>query len=981
MGYKGRIIAVLFVLITRALVIIIEILQHDSISPIDFYYTIFLLIPIYFFGFQYDKAIYLSKEIQDIFEDGHIMLWKWERKTNLAKVSSGCEQIYGYRSKEFHSDSNLWSKVVYKKDKKIAEEFEKETLKGKSVSVQYRIIHKNGTVKWVQNMANPVFDNTGKFIKLNGVTIDITKQKEQDVNYKKLIDVSPVANIIIKDEKVLYCNDEGMKIIGANSLNEVIGINFLSTVNDEQKNVVRSRLNLLSKGELDKLPYIEYKVQKINGSIIDVESTAIRTVFNDEDAILIVARDISDDKKIKLKLKEAEEKYRIISEESLVGVYMFENGRVNYINKEVERILGYTREEVENMNLLDLFTKENQAVVSHNIQQMLYSNVTTLTEDLFIVTKNGDIRDVEIRSVVTTINNKKVIIGTIIDITNEKRAQNDLKKALKELQEIKVALDVSAIVSITDSYGQILYVNDNFCKISQYDRDELIGKRHDLFVPDFTTDQTVKDLRDTVISGNVWKGETKRISKDGKIYWFDTTVVPVLDDYNEPNHYIGIQYDITEKIKSQREVKYLAFYDSLTRLPNRNSLNKYIEEQLNIIEPSKDNLSLLFIDFDRFKNINDTLGHKYGDLMLQKAADILTECVNNKENVFRYGGDEFVIVLNHTNVAETEFVSQNIIKQFSDSMLLHGVEVFTTPSIGISLYPNDGLNAEELLKKADMAMYFAKESGKNNYKFFHASIGERASKHVVIEGELRKAMKENQFILYFQPKVHLFTNEIIGYELLIRWNHPKMGMIPPSDFIPIAEETGMIVRLGEWILMQACQKVQEISKYSNKEIPIAINISVKQFADSNFIKNSKEIIRKSKCKPSLLEFEITETVMQDVFSSIKIVKELKDMGIKISMDDFGTGYSNLSILSEMDIDILKIDRSFVEKMSGNKKSLSLCKTIINMGHSLGLEIVAEGIETLEQLELLKQLNCDIGQGYYFSRPLPLEDLINGMKSN
>ncbi|WP_413303590.1 EAL domain-containing protein [Bacillus sp. 1P10SD] len=729
MGFKGRIIAILFIGFCRLIFIFLDLTQHDVISPFEICFTILLFIPMYFFGLQYDKARYYSKEVKDIFENGHIMLWKWERKTNSARVSTGCEQIYGYSSKEFNNDGLLWIKVVYEKDKTIAEGFQKETLKGRVYSSQYRIVHKSGKVKWVQNMANPVFDKNGKFIKINGVTIDITKQKEKDMNYRKLIDTSPVANIIIKDEVILYVNNEAMRLIGANKLNDVIGKKIQTFLSDEQKNLSNHRLKQLFSGEVDKLPFYEYKVQKLNGMIIDVESSAIKTSYNDEEAILVVGK----------------------------------------------------------------------------------------------------------------------------DITEEKKAQNELKKVLKELQD-------------------------------------------------------------------------------------------------------------------------MAFYDSLTGLLNRNSLNKYIEAQLKVLNPNIDTLSILFIDFDRFKNINDTLGHKYGDIMLQKAAEILIECVNNKEQVFRYGGDEFVIVLNQTT-SKAEIISQKIIDRFSDTLLINGVEVFTTPSIGISLYPSDGKNAEELMKAADIAMYFAKESGKNTYKFFNRAIGERTNKSIVIERELRKALKDNQLILYLQPKIHLFTNQIIGYESLIRWDHPELGMVSPSEFIPIAEETGMIVKLGEWVLQQACQKALELSKFKDKEIPIAINISVKQFADSNFVKNSKEIIEKTRCKPSLLEFEITETVMQDMFSSIKIVKELKAMGLKISMDDFGTGYSNLSILSEMDIDILKIDRSFVKRMNENSKSLSLVKTIINMGHSLGFEIVAEGIETLEQLELLKNLNCDIGQGFYFSPAVTIEEII------
>lgn len=973
MGYKGRIIAIVFTLMYITVCLVFDLINGAEIPIFKIAITTSLLIPMYFFGFQYDKAIYYSSESKDIFKNANIMIWKWDKKTKKNLVSSSCETIYGYNSQEFQQTPNLWLQLVYEKDRKIAQDFEDDSLKGKRISAQYRIVDKSGELKWIQNWANPVFDKKGKFIKIFGVTLDISKKKEADIHYKKLIDTSPVPIMIIKDKKVLYINQEGMKLIGATSLEEVLNKKLLTFLTDEQLNLSNQRLRQLYSREIDKLPFQEYKVRKIDGSFIDVESTAIIASYNDVEAILVVAKDITEEKKIKLKLKEAEEKYRSISEESLVGVYMFEDGRVTYVNKEVERILGYSRVEIEEMDLLDLFVETQHELVLNNIMQMLQSNIHSMTEELSMITKSGEIREVDIRSVVTIISNKKVIIGTITDVTNEKIAQTQLKKALKELQDIKFSLDVSAIVSITDTAGKIVYVNDKFCEVSKYNQDELIGKTHDLFIPDFNTNATIKEMRNTIQSGNVWQGEMNRRTKSGELLWFDTTIVPIFDGQNTPSHFIGIQYDITDKIHSQQEVNYLAYYDSITGLFNRNSLNKYLDDQMQSNESA---FVILFVEFDRFKNITETLGYKYGDHMLLKVSEMLRECVSTLGRIFRYNGDEFVVVLSNSNAATAESLSEKIIDQFSGSILLQDVEVFTTPSIGISIYPNDGQSTENLLKAANIAMYAAKESGKSNYKFFHISIGETASKNVAIEGELRKALKENQFILYLQPKIDLRTNQIIGYELLIRWKHPTMGMIPPAEFIPIAEKTGMIVKIGEWVLEQACQKAQALSNHHKSDTPIAINISVKQFADIDFVKKSKEIIEKNRCRPSLLEFEITETVMQDLFSSIKIVKELKELGIKISMDDFGTGYSNLSILSEMELDILKIDQSFVKKLADNPKTLTLVKTIINMGHSLGFNIVAEGVETEKQLEILKQLNCDIGQGYYFSRPIPIEQIIS-----
>lgn len=317
---------------------------------------------------------------------------------------------------------------------------------------------------------------------------------------------------------------------------------------------------------------------------------------------------------------------------------------------------------------------------------------------------------------------------------------------------------------------------------------------------------------------------------------------------------------------------------------------------------------------------------------------------------------------------------QNIIESFSDCLILQDKEIFTTPSIGISEYPKDGETSEDLLKSADIAMYMAKESGKNTFKFYKAAVGDRNSKNTALETELRKSINNNQFVLYFQPKIHLATNQLNSYEALIRWIHPHLGMVPPNDFIPIAEETGLIKQIGEWVIEEACSKINEIRKKFKKDIPIAINISVKQLEDKNFLSKTKEIIERSGCDPSLLEFEITETVMKNMVSCVYIINKIKEIGIKVSIDDFGTGYSNFNLLSEMEIDVLKIDRSFIQTMTENTKTLSLVKAIINMGHSLGLKIVAEGIETEGQTKMLEEINCDIGQGYYFNRPMPFEEI-------
>ncbi|RNF39964.1 EAL domain-containing protein [Planococcus salinus] len=435
---------------------------------------------------------------------------------------------------------------------------------------------------------------------------------------------------------------------------------------------------------------------------------------------------------------------------------------------------------------------------------------------------------------------------------------------------------------------------------------------------------------------------------------------------------------INRNNKLVKEYRHLAYHDPLTGLNNRASFTETVENSLK--KHKTDKMALLLIDLDRFKVVNDTLGHLVGDQILIKTADRLRQALGEEASLFRLGGDEFVIIISDTTERECSVTAEHLLKNFQEPFSVGDYEINVTPSIGISIYPDHGVNSEDLLKNADAAMYTAKENGKNNFSFYNSELNSIMTRKLKIENELRKAIESEQFILHYQPKVDLPTKRFIGMEALLRWEHPELGWITPGEFIPIAEETGQIVSIGEWVLKEACKQNKAWQENGFSPLCVSVNVSVLQFQQDDFLLTVKEALEESGLEPQFLELEITESIMQNIRESVKILESLRAMGIKTSIDDFGTGYSSLNILQELPIDTIKIDKSFIDGI-GSTNQQAMVKTIIDLGVNLNLTVVAEGIESEQQMEALIHSNCNIGQGFLFSRAVAPEDFENILKVN
>ncbi|MDF2672669.1 MAG: hypothetical protein K0R09_934 [Clostridiales bacterium] len=429
----------------------------------------------------------------------------------------------------------------------------------------------------------------------------------------------------------------------------------------------------------------------------------------------------------------------------------------------------------------------------------------------------------------------------------------------------------------------------------------------------------------------------------------------------------------TKKEKLKKQFYYSSYFDSLTGLPNRIFFNDRLRQRINRLESKSQLLGIIVLDIDKFKKINDTMGHRVGDELLKEIAKRLKNCINSKHLLARHSDDEFILLMPNINKIENSTdMAEEILEVLTKPFIVENYELYITASMGISIYPYNGQTAEVLVKNADTAMNFVKGEGRNNYLLYAPSMDDTAIEQIELENDLRKALTKDELVLHYQPLVEIEGGNIIGMEALLRWNRPGVGFVQPAKFIPAAEETGMIISIGEWVLNKACRQNKEWQLAGYSKIRVSVNISSRQFDQGNFVDTVKGALRAAGLDASYLELEITEDVIKNVVKASETMKSLKEIGVKISLDDFGTGYSSLSYLKKLPIDTLKIDKSFVSDVTMSEKEVALTTAVINMGHNLKLQVLAEGVETKEQLELLKENKCDVVQGFYYSRPVNAE---------
>ncbi|MEH7114315.1 EAL domain-containing protein [Neobacillus niacini] len=566
--------------------------------------------------------------------------------------------------------------------------------------------------------------------------------------------------------------------------------------------------------------------------------------------------------------------------------------------------------------------------------------------------------------------------SAVLEISSlEKKSLIENKQLSDEVHRI-IAENLSDLVAIIDRNGAIQYVSPLFEKVLNYDLSLLENSN---FYEKIHRDEQ-DTVRNEIVSycgrtiNRALKSEFRFLHEEGYYIDVEANIVSINEpSFSEKDLILVLMRDISEQKEVHKAIYQLAFHDSLTNLPNRRSFMNQLRNEVMERKFSKSNLSIFFIDLDNFKQINDQWGHDAGDFVLKEAAKRIQSVIRPTDIAARFGGDEFVVMLE--DVQDEQYVItivQSILEQFQNPIKEAGQEYTLTCSIGVAHFPEHGESPEVLIKNADNALYYVKERGKNDFKVFDQRIEDQSLERRLLENAIRQGIMEHQFYLEYQPKINMSTNELFGMEALVRWKHPDLGIIPPGKFIPLAEETGLIVPLGELILKESCRQASAWKNQGYPPLIISVNVSVRQLEDINFVDKVKMILHETGFDPKWLEFEITESVLANVKSTVAILKEIRNLGIQISVDDFGTGYSSLSYIKDLPINTLKVDQSFVKDIHTNKESKEIAKAIINLAKSIGLNVIAEGIELQEHVDELSKDGYVLGQGYFYSRPLKVE---------
>ena len=836
----------------------------------------------------------------------------------------------------------------------------------------------------------------------------LTSLKEQNA----VLDNASIGIGFIRDRHILRCNKRFEEIFDY-SHGELINNNSLMLYPSKEiyKKLGDEGYPVLNKGQRYRA---EIQMKRRNGEFFwaSVTGKLIDPDNPDEGAIWII-EDIQEFKLAQDSLHNILAQQQLILDHAMVGIIFLKDRKVSQCNKRFEEMFGYTFGELKGSSSRLWYLSDEDW---HNAGKLCYEPLQTgrtFSAQMLLGKKDGTPIWCEVQS--SAIDSSDLSKGTIWitkDIQEERLAQEALNKLLDEQ---RVILDHAMVGIICMIDNKLTRCNRRFEEIFEYQSGEVNDASSRLW---FMNDAEWKSAGERCFGplnrGESYSEEMFLRRKDGSQIWCDVRgsacdpndiekgIIWIFMDITERkqaeisrkqihqelelrverrtqelNSAITLLHDEVEERKiAEEKVKHLALHDPLTGLPNRNLLEDRLNEALHHADRTKEQVVLLFIDLDRFKNINDSLGHQHGDSLLKEVAKRLTETVRETDTVARFGGDEFIIVLTHiTSDYDIESIINNLQTAFERVISIGTNEVYLTLSTGISVYPQDGKDFASLMKNADAAMYHSKSHGRNQYQFFNRGIDQHINQRIELESELYQAIERNQLHVYYQPKVCIDNSEIRGVEALLRWSHPEKGFISPAEFIPVAEETGYINKLGHWVLKQAVAQAEEWRLMGIKNLVVSVNLSAVQLSQSDIVMQIEQVIEEVKLPAELLELELTESaVMNNVERTIDMLNKIHELGVQLSIDDFGTGYSSLSYLKRFPLDTLKIDQSFVRDITTDPDDATICKTIVAMAHSLSLKVIAEGVETDQQLAELKSYGCGQYQGFLFAKALPVNEI-------
>ncbi|MDP3701854.1 MAG: EAL domain-containing protein [Hylemonella sp.] len=831
------------------------------------------------------------------------------------------------------------------------------------------------------------------------------------LEYQAILENASVGILFTRDRKVLHCNPRFSEIYGWPH-GELVGqpgsVFYLSE--QSYAEMGREAGPLLARGELLD---VELPMRRKDGSQVYCHLRAkIINPANTAEGTIWIIEDISERQRERQRMDELLQRQQAILENASVGILFTRDGKIIHSNPRMEVILGWPTGTLIGESAAVFFRDEQDYGRFGAAVGLQLGTGERVDIEWRNARKDGSlIWCRHLAKALPTRDGSRSTIWITEDISAQKATQADLEQARRELER-----------RVEERTLELAFMNDQLQNeiaertgIEQHLRAEEARFRD---LSEMSSDwfwEMDAELRFTEMSGGLmptrlnprstlglqrWElpivgvtpeqwAEHRRLldarlpfkdftyqmqTQPGELHWFSISGKPVFEN-GVFKGYRGTGADISERKRAEQKIEFLAYHDPLTGLPNRVLLEDRLQQAIVQAERSRSSLALVFLDLDNFKNINDSLGHATGDALLMEVSARLKRCVRDSDTISRQGGDEFVLILRELHGAETCLpVLTKIMETLQEPYLHEGNELTTSASIGIAVYPQDGSDFDILRKKADMAMYRAKEAGRNTYRFFDEAMDDEAVEHLLMRSGLRRALERGEFVLHYQPQIDLGSGRIIGAEALLRWQHPEYGLVPPGRFIPVAEESGLIVPIGAWVMHQACRQAAAWQHSGLPDLVIAVNLSAVQFRRGNVEETVSEALAATGLNPALLELELTESILiQNIEQVLASVQRLKKRGVKLSIDDFGTGYSSLSYLKRFDIDKLKIDQSFIRDLASDPDDAAIVRAIIQMAHSLGLLTIAEGVETPELLRQLQSFGCDEAQGYHFARPMPPEE--------
>ncbi|MGC9527049.1 MAG: EAL domain-containing protein [Limnospira sp.] len=886
------------------------------------------------------------QEVQSLTRTGS---WSLDLGTGTMIWSEEFCRLLGQNSGEYQPGFERFLNQIHPGDLKFVVETHVQSLNSQqNCDFNYRVVKPDGSICWVNQQSYPVRDRDGNIARLTAVVRPLADPKPTapPVKLEKFAIASAVSAIALSDLRghLIYANESFLRMWGYEKVEDVLGLPISTFWPDRNRAMGICRILHRRKQWMG-----EIVARRRDGTQFDAQLTANIVANGDGMPMYVMASliDVTARKQAEIALRESESRLRTLIATSPSGLVVVDRrGRALFLNPAAEALFGRRATDLQGELIgIPLVTREST--------------------ELEIFRPDGKHKIARMRVVEVPWDGDIAYLASLTDIT-------DLKQTQDQLTVFSRACDQSPVsIVITDSEGNIEYVNPKFEEVTGYSAAEVLGKNPRILKSGYTTDKEYQMLWKTIGSGQQWSGEFHNQKKNGELFWEHASISPLRNDEGAITHYVAVKEDITQQKQNEEILAHQANYDALTDLPNRILVLDRLRQAMVQADRDRRHVALMFVDLDHFKKINDTLGHELGDYLLQETADRLMKCLRKSDTVGRLGGDEFLIIIpNLEHPLQVEYVANKVLEVLGKPFDLCGEEAFISASIGITSYPDDGKDTNTLMRNADTAMYAAKQEGRNAFAFFTQTMNDVAKNRVSLENHLRHALSRGELSVVYQPFVHLASSRIVGAEALMRWYSPELGQVQPDRFIPIAEDTRLIVELGEWILLTACQEVAAWHRSGSEKLWVAVNLSPRQFRTPALIDTIADAIAKSGIDTECLELEITErSLVEEVPGVRELIRNLGEMNIRLAIDDFGTGYSSLNYLKRFPFSVLKIDKSFIADIPQDEEAIALVKTMISMGHGLGLVVVAEGIETEEQLHFLRREGCDYGQGYLFSKPL------------